>query len=117
MKIKFADATIKQIAKAKANFPHLISRIHEGKTYDEILMTLKKEEAARPVPYRNYDRWGRLTAVGKEVRKYQLKLQKLAENTTIEEFFQKEVEKNRKTVLAVINKVKKNYSGTYGPKK
>lgn len=117
MKLRYADATIKQLAKAKAKSPYLINRFNEGNNYKEILTTLKKEDSAMFGAYKSYDRWGRLTIVGKELRKYQLKLQKLSENATIEEFFQKQAEKNRKMVLAVVKKVKKHFDGSYGPQK
>jgi len=113
MGIKYTDATIKQLAKAKAQSPHLVNRFFDGKTYDEILLKLKTEEKSRTLPYKNFDQWGRPTIIGKEVRKFFLKKLILDENATIGEFFTKEFENHIKTVKKIVKRVHKNFDGSY----
>jgi len=116
MKVKYTDATIKQLAKAKAQSPHIINRFFDGKTYDEILLKLKWEEKTLPSPLKNYDQWGRLTQKGKEIRKSFLKNCGLNENATIEEFFTKQWENSIESTKKIIADVHKNFDGSYSPK-
>lgn len=115
MKIKYTEATIKQLAKAKAQEPVKYAGFFEGKTYEEILAAIKKEEASISAPYKNYDRWGRLTIVGKVVRKYDLKRFKLPETATVKEFLEKKWTLHIKSLKKMIDKIDKNFDGSYSP--
>lgn len=117
MNIKYADATLKQLAKAKASDPkYLVSDVKLfKKSYDEIVDIFKKEEAQKTPPYRLYDKWGRPTLLGKLVREYELKLAKLPKTATVKEFLEKKWLKHAKETRKLIEKVKKNFDGSYSP--
>lgn len=85
MKIRYADATIKQLAKARCQRPE--ATISGGNTYEKMLATLKQKDKAET--YRSYDRYGRLTLVGKARRLQDLIDNKLNENTTVQDFLAK----------------------------
>lgn len=109
MKIKYTEATMKQLAKAKSqDQKYLVSdgKIF-GKTYEEIVDIFKKEEAKKIPPYRLYDKWGRPTLLGKLVREYELKLAKLPNTVTVKEFLEKKWEKLVKETLKRNKKIEK----------
>lgn len=85
MKIRYADATIKQLAKARCKRPE--ATISGGNTYEKMLATLKQKDKVET--YRSYDRYGRLTLVGKARRLQDLIDNKLNENTTVQDFLAK----------------------------
>lgn len=113
-KIMYAEATLKQLAKAKAVNPIKYASL-EGKNYKEILNsigTFDKNEK-----YKSYNKNGTLTLVGKAKRLTDLKEIKLPKNATISEYLEKKwlifckmMDKKLKEIEKKINPV------TCGPK-
>lgn len=113
MKIKYADATLKQLAKAKAQEPHGHFFL-EGKTYEEILHNTKQKD--RFEHYKSYDQYGRLTPVGKAKRLQDLKDHNLSEISTIQEYFAKLWEEMLEWVPGMVKQVERKFNKhPYGP--
>lgn len=91
MKIKYADATVRQLAKAKSQHPSKINNFGYGQNYGEILQSLKKIDEKES--YKSYDKYGRVTIVGKAKRIQDLRDLKLNDDTTLGEFLTKQAEK------------------------
>lgn len=110
MKIKYTEATISQLAKAKSSdVKYLVSdNKFFQKSYDEIIDIFKKEEAEKTPPYRLFDKWGRPTILGKLVREYELKLAKLSQTATVKDFLEMQWKNHMKETKKLFNRVKKN---------
>jgi hypothetical protein len=114
MKIKYADATLKQLVKAKATNPIKYAPL-EGRTYEEILQNAKQND--RFEHYKSYDQYGRLTLVGKAKRLTDLQKRNLPQNSTIEEYFNALCKQIVEEIRKMIKKVNKNICPTMGPGK
>ena len=84
-KIKYTDATLRQLTKSqfKSDFPHSLL----GKTVDEVVLSTKMED--RLQKYKSYDRYGRVTIVGKAKRQQDLMELNLPETATVKEYLAK----------------------------
>jgi len=109
MKIRYADATLKQLTKAQVK-----TKTHNflnGDTVDKVVLSVKIEEKTNP--YKSYDRYGRLTLVGKAKRLTDLKGYGLGEDTTLLEFCNRRLQEYAKSLKKILKKVHKNFDGSY----
>ena len=103
MKIKYTDATIGQLTKAKlkSGFPSLCPT----KPLDELVLSIKREDQLEK--YRSYDRYGRLTIVGKAKRQQDLASLNLPETTTVQEYLAKWQEDFNHSIAKMCRKITK----------
>lgn len=118
MNLKYTDATLKQLAQAKASDSKYL--VSDGKLFgknsaEEIVDVFKKEETQKIPPYKLFDKWGRPTLLGKLVREYELKLAKLPKSASIKDFLEQKWNQHSKGLRNLVKKVEKNFDGSYSP--
>lgn len=90
LKIQYANATLRQFAKAVTTYPGQRMQLIYGENPKEVIKNILDKDKFES--YKSYDKKGGLTLVGKAKKLTDLANLKLSDTATIEQYFNKFVE-------------------------
>lgn len=119
LNIKYASASLQDIAKAEMTDAGKCRRILSANTYEDVIAFYKAKDKFTSYP--TYENNGKLTLVGKAERLTDLKKYGLDKNATIGEFFKKFSDKMTESFKKMIGDIEKFHKEnpnhtTMGPK-